>query len=116
MLVSLGVQGIFARGVTDRKGWQSVNSYGELPGSLVIVSPLFARDLPGEIALQDFHHPDECTYVFGASDGRLLAADFDGLNVSARIYIPTLDCNQVPQTAAAMVFWDRFTKRGAEFG
>ena len=89
-----------------------VDDASEIPGNLVLVSPLTARLAPGCESLADFVHPLDACYVFGPDNTHLDAAVLAG-RTAPRVYIPThTDDAMHAHVAAAVVLWDRVVKHG----
>jgi hypothetical protein len=64
----------------------------------------------GRTDLAELEHPLEAIYVFGGSLARLNEFDVEGANVKDFVYIPI--GSVFPHQAGAIVFWDRYLKRG----
>ena len=77
---------------------------------LVIVQPQDGDFVQGFNSLARFEHPEEAIYIFGGTMTRLTQADL-GNQTPESIYIPTSE-DLFPAQAGAIVFWDRFWKRG----
>lgn len=77
---------------------------------VILLQPQDGRHTQGEDSLVDFVHPDDCVYLFGASNEQLTL----GIEVAAKIYIPnTPTWSMFASQAAAIALYDRFVKRGS---
>lgn len=86
--------------------------FSEAAGPVVLVQPLSAPHVPGEISLVDFEHPESCVYVFGGDDVNMTVEEAEALSPEWVVYIPTGEEQLFSATAAAIVLYDRGAKRG----
>ncbi len=67
----------------------------------------------GDVDLQELEHPAEAIYIFGGTMTRLTAADvYDAPIPVSKVYISADGVPLFPSQAGAIVFWDRYIKRG----
>lgn len=89
-----------------------VANAGAIPGELVVVTPVNARELQGDTPLDTFIHPEDACYLFGA-DSSILAEDDLGRSAASKVFIPTAtDDDFYAPIAGAIVLYDRRVKRG----
>ena len=81
----------------------------ECLGNVVVMSPEEGMNVQGEVSLEDFEHPFECTYLFGSDHSHLEAVPQD---VIAKVYIPVQHTELYSWIAYAVTMWDRKVKRG----
>lgn len=75
---------------------------------VVLVQPTDGEHVQGDTSLVDFTHPDECVYLFGASNGHVPPGEY-----AAKVYIPhQKSWTMFAPQAVAVVLYDRYVKRG----
>jgi len=94
-----------------------VTTAADLPIStaqpLVVVSPVNARYVPGEIPLSRFVHPPDAIYLFGSDHVHLSDDDLGGRVPDYLVYIETLGVVEMfSWVAGGIVFYDRKVKIG----
>jgi hypothetical protein len=92
----------------------AVDTAADLPldRPLVIITPISARHLPGNLSLLDYKHPDDAIYFFGGSFDVLGDDDLGARKPDALVYIPTVNHELFSHTSAYVTLWDRYVKRG----
>lgn len=93
-------------------GLTAAQVHEEPPANLpiILIQPQDGFHVQGESSLVDFVHPDDCVYLFGASNGHLELNQ----DVAAKVYIPHQPTwNLFASQAAAIVLYDRLVKRGS---
>ena len=95
--------------IRDRGKFNQVYEPGDLDGiPVVVMTPIEARYVKGEIALDNFEHPEDCVYWFGSDHVNVTEEQLEGLDVVARVYIPTPTVDQMYSWQAfAVTAWDR---------
>ena len=85
----------------------------EIEGHLVVLAPSNGYEIIGEVALPDYEHPENCTYLFG-SDHEHLTSKFMGERLAdTSVYIPTeTHDNMYSFVAGAITLYDRYIKYG----
>lgn len=91
-----------------------ISSVVELPGyPLVVLSPVTARNLPGEISLADLQHPSKCIYWFGSDSQNLEEVIFKHRKPDYLVHIPTDTKDQMYSWVSyGVTMWDRRFKDG----
>lgn len=80
---------------------------------LVVMTPKDGRYIKGETALQEFIHPERCTYLFGSDKENLHPDDMGGRAPDHLVYIPTLTHHEMfSWVAGAIVMYDRAVALG----
>ena len=95
-----------------------VESASELPVErpLIVIAPPDAKYIKGTINLMQFDHPENPIYLFGGSQDVLSdESDMGGRTDYTAVYIPLVKHECYSHSAAYMVLWDRYVKRG-DFG
>jgi hypothetical protein len=85
---------------------RKISSIEEIPGTLVLCSPMGATHYPGTVSLTDFSHPEECTYIFGDDGKAISSEEFGKSTPDYTVYIPFM-LEVHAHVAASIVLWSR---------
>ena len=109
---------VYTIGALDRKvkpfdNYVQVENANEVPGTLVLLAPVLGRYVQGEVAIQDFQHPEDCCYMFGG-DNSTMSDDFlAGRDPEHKVFIPTDSRDDMYSfMAGAITLYDRLIKNG----
>lgn len=96
-----------------------IDTAAELPAGrpLVVLSPIDARYIQGDISLDVFVHPEDAIYLFGGSMENLSDLDdLGGRMPDSKVYISTVKLEMFSHAAGYITLYDRYVKRGFQFG
>lgn len=120
---NFGVTNIWQRGAdADSQIYQpttDIQLADELPVNvpLIVIAPPDGQYVRGDESLLTFIHPVDAIYLFGASHYNVSVEEDLGARVpDATVYIPTVKHEMFSHTAAYVVLYDRFVKRGGMYG
>lgn len=90
-----------------------VSTSDDLPiePKLVVISPQNSPNIPGDISLVDYVHPENVIYFLGDDQGHLTQKVIGSRIDYDKVYIPMEDCIYSDQ-AIAIVLYDRQIKNG----
>ena len=83
---------------------------------LVVLSAQDARYVQGDEPLHDFVHPEDAIYFFGKSFGTISDDVLGGRVPDHKVYISNHQYEMFAFAAGYVTLYDRFVKRGCNFG